>query len=132
MITKIGPWVMGKYIYSALVTNVVNGDTIDLEIDLGFSVSFNVRVKLIGIDAYETRISRRTGPVEKKIGLMAKAFVKGAVEGRYVQVETSKRERRDGYVATVRYMKDGCSNMTNLSSELVRLKYAIFKTDYKE
>jgi micrococcal nuclease len=51
------------------VTKVVDGDTIDVEIDLGFSISFSSRVRLAGIDTPE---SRTTNKEEKVLGLESK------------------------------------------------------------
>lgn len=39
------------YEYRATVIRVIDGDTVDLRIDLGFDASINVRVRLDGIDA---------------------------------------------------------------------------------
>lgn len=41
------------YTYKAIVTNVVDGDTIDVEVDLGFKVSTKQRIRLAGIDTPE-------------------------------------------------------------------------------
>jgi micrococcal nuclease len=40
--------------YKATVRRVVDGDTLDLQIDLGFSVFLNIRARLVGIDTPET------------------------------------------------------------------------------
>jgi micrococcal nuclease len=62
------------YEYNATVTQVVDGDTIVVDIDLGFNVKFqNQKVRLLGIDTPE---SRTTDKVEKQFGLASKDFVK--------------------------------------------------------
>ena len=43
------------YEYNAKVTHVVDGDTIDLSIDLGFDIWYNSRVRFLGIDTPESR-----------------------------------------------------------------------------
>lgn len=48
---------------------VVDGDTIDVDIDLGFNVSYYQRVRLAGIDTPE---SRTTDKAEKELGLEVK------------------------------------------------------------
>ena len=48
---------------------VVDGDTIDVDIDLGFNISYYQRVRLAGIDTPE---SRTTDKVEKALGLEVK------------------------------------------------------------
>lgn len=60
------------YCYRAHVQRVVDGDTIDVMLDLGFNVSLKERVRLYGIDAYE---SRTRDAAEKVRGLAAKDFV---------------------------------------------------------
>jgi micrococcal nuclease len=51
------------------VLKVVDGDTIDVDIDLGFDISFTSRVRLAGIDTPE---SRTTDKMEKTLGLEVK------------------------------------------------------------
>ncbi len=51
------------------VKNVVDGDTIDVVIDLGFSILFESRVRLAGIDTPESRITDKR---EKALGLESK------------------------------------------------------------
>lgn len=62
------------YIYRIKkINSVVDGDTIDCDIDLGFDISLNQRIRLAGIDTPE---SRTKDLVEKKWGLEAKDFLK--------------------------------------------------------
>lgn len=61
------------YKYEATIRRWVDGDTVDVDIDLGFGIIFhNQRIRLYGIDAYE---SRTRDLEEKSKGLAAKAFV---------------------------------------------------------
>ena len=55
------------------ITKVVDGDTIDADIDLGFDISLTKRIRLAGIDTPE---SRTRNQYEKKLGLQAKAWLK--------------------------------------------------------
>ena len=43
------------YEYNAKVTHVVDGDTMDLAIDLGFDIVYNSRIRLYGINTPESR-----------------------------------------------------------------------------
>ena len=62
------------YEYRAKVIKVVDGDTVDVDIDLGFGIwQKNERVRIMGIDTPE---SRTRDKVEKKFGLAAKARLK--------------------------------------------------------
>jgi micrococcal nuclease len=66
------------YIYRVRqVHKVVDGDTIDVDIDLGFDVSLAKRVRLAGVDTPE---SRTKDEYEKKLGLEAKEWLKHKLE----------------------------------------------------
>ena len=58
--------------YVKQVTKVVDGDTIDVVIDLGFDISFTTRVRLAGIDTPE---SRTRDLAEKALGLESKKYL---------------------------------------------------------
>ena len=55
------------------VIKVVDGDTIDVILDMGFDIMYKQRVRLFGIDTPE---SRTRDKVEKKFGLISKDYVK--------------------------------------------------------
>jgi micrococcal nuclease len=59
------------------VTKIVDGDTIDVVIDLGFDISFSSRVRLAGIDTPE---SRTKDLKEKALGLESKDYLKKRLE----------------------------------------------------
>jgi micrococcal nuclease len=62
------------YEYRATINRVVDGDTVDVDIDLGFNIVLtDERVRIMGIDAPESRTS---DPVEKVFGLAAKERLK--------------------------------------------------------
>ena len=61
------------------VTKIVDGDTIDVMLDLGFDIKYKSRVRLFGIDTPE---SRTRDKVEKKFGLASKARLKELIGGR--------------------------------------------------
>ena len=63
---------MERFWYGATVIGVVDGDTVDLMVDLGFSVHHKIRVRLYGINTPE---SRTKDLKEKELGLKAKKFV---------------------------------------------------------
>lgn len=65
------------YEYNAICTRVVDGDTIDARVDLGFSVWIECRVRLMGIDAPETRTKNLE---EKQAGFKTKAFLQAVMD----------------------------------------------------
>ena len=68
---------MDKYIYRGKLERVVDGDTIDALIDVGFDVWVKKRIRYKGIDTWE---SRTRNLEEKKKGLAAKARNKQLLE----------------------------------------------------
>ena len=68
---------MDKYIYRAKLERVVDGDTIDALIDVGFDIWVKKRIRYKGIDTWE---SRTRNLEEKKLGLAAKARNKELLE----------------------------------------------------
>jgi micrococcal nuclease len=77
------------------VNNVVDGDTIDVDIDLGFDISFSSRVRLAGIDTPE---SRTTNKAEKVLGLEAKEYVKSKIkDAKEFVIKTEKIDSSEKY-----------------------------------
>ena len=55
--------------YKCTLDRIIDGDTVDVNIDLGFDVLTRKRCRLLGIDTPESRTSEKT---EKKYGLLSK------------------------------------------------------------
>ena len=68
---------MEKYIYRAKLDRVVDGDTVDALIDVGFDIWFKKRIRFKGVDTWE---SRTRNLEEKALGLKAKARTKELLE----------------------------------------------------
>ena len=66
-----------KYNYKAKLVRVVDGDTVDALIDVGFDIWFKKRIRFKGIDTWE---SRTRNLEEKALGLKAKARTKELLE----------------------------------------------------
>ena len=70
------------------VTKVVDGDTIDVMLDLGFDIKYKSRVRLFGIDTPE---SRTRDKVEKVYGLKSKKFLQEQIKkAKKVSIKTYK------------------------------------------
>lgn len=81
--------------YVKKVTKVVDGDTIDVEIDLGFDISFSSRVRLAGIDTPESRTKDK---IEKVLGLESKEYLKNAIDlAKTVVIKTEKINSSEKY-----------------------------------
>jgi micrococcal nuclease len=77
------------------VKNVVDGDTIDVIIDLGFDILFSSRVRLAGIDTPE---SRTTNKAEKALGIEAKEYLKKHLkDAKSVVIRTEKMDSSEKY-----------------------------------
>lgn len=77
------------------ITGVVDGDTIDVDIDLGFNVSFSQRVRLAGIDTPESRTADK---FEKTLGLEAKEYLKTKVkDAKEIIIKTEKPDSSEKY-----------------------------------
>lgn len=77
------------------VKNIVDGDTIDVVIDLGFDIMFASRVRLAGIDTPE---SRTTDKAEKVLGLEAKEYLKKHLkDAKSVVIRTEKMDSSEKY-----------------------------------
>ena len=66
-----------KYGYSCKLDRVVDGDTCDALIDLGFDTFVKKRIRFYGVDTWESRTRNKE---EKVKGLAAKAYVKDLLE----------------------------------------------------
>lgn len=79
-------------VYDATLRRVVDGDTVDVDINLGFNVRLdNQRIRIMGIDAPESRTSDAT---EKVFGLAAKRKVQELLHGDLqLIVEEDKAEK---------------------------------------
>ena len=113
------------YEYKARITNVVDGDTFDAEVDLGFGVSFRERFRLARVNTPETHGVKKDSD-EYKRGTIATNIVKDFVQ----QYETctirtikDKKGKYGRYIAEVLFGEDV---VINLSDYLVQEGYATY------
>ena len=104
------------YEYKFKFLRVVDGDTVDGVIDLGFNVSLKERVRLYGINAPETRLQRSIKDIkerqaEKERGLKAKARLKELLteaekqpEGLYIETFLDKKGKYGRILGDIRYV----------------------------
>ena len=80
------------YEYACKVKRVVDGDTVDVILNLGFDIMYKSRVRLYGIDTPESRTRNLD---EKARGKMAGAFLKNAIDtGEKVVIQTKLKDSR--------------------------------------
>lgn len=108
------------YRYRAKVLRVVDGDTIDFEIDLGFNVLIRERVRLYGINAPETRTRDKK---EKEAGEKAEQFVIEKLQSWTKEIEIVTFKDRKGkfgrYLAVIYYRGLGSQEFINLNQEML-------------
>ena len=102
------------------VVKVVDGDTIDIVIDLGFNLSKKERVRLAGIDSPE---SRTKDLEEKELGLESKEFLKRRLEDGKASGLRVKTEKDGKYGRMLGWIYCGD---TNINTEMVDRGYAWF------
>lgn len=82
------PAVIHPYRYWGRIERVVDADTVDVQLDLGFEISLNVRFRLIGVDAPETYGVRHDSE-EYARGLEAVEFVRSLIKrDDWVEIES--------------------------------------------
>ena len=108
------------YEYACEVKRVVDGDTIDVVLDLGFDILHKSRVRLYGIDTPESRTRNLD---EKARGKMAGAFLKDAIEkGEKVVIQTKLKDSRGKFG---RVLGDVIVDGVNINKALVENNYAV-------
>jgi micrococcal nuclease len=107
--------------YVKSVNKVVDGDTIDVVIDLGFDISFTSRVRLAGIDTPE---SRTKDLAEKALGLESKKYLADRIKAAnnvIIRTEKINSSEKFGRILGWLYL-DGESNSIN--HEMIEKGYA--------
>ena len=107
------------YEYNCKIVRVVDGDTVDVDIDLGFNHWIHdERIRLFGVDCPECR-SR--DPEEKAAGLAAKDFVKGLLHDGGTYTLTTKEKGKFGRYLGVIQLTD----KTSVNGALVKERFAV-------
>ena len=108
------------YEYRCKVSRVIDGDTVDVDIDLGFGVWLHKeRVRVLGIDTPESRTRDKE---EKKYGLAAKAFVKDFFKIGDVILTTKKYDAKGKFG---RILGDFKCNGRTLSKVMIEMHHAV-------
>jgi micrococcal nuclease len=86
------------------INRVIDGDTVDVDIDLGFSITIKQRVRLKDIDAAETRTINLE---EKQAGINARLWLEKELsrEGEWI-IETTKEDKYGRILGTLYFVGD--------------------------
>lgn len=108
------------YHYSARIVKVIDADTIDIDVDLGFHLTRRERVRVANIDAWELRGS------EREAGLKAKKYVELALPvGFPVLVKTQKWSGKYGrYIAEIWFESLELGALVDLGAQLIKEGHA--------
>ena len=106
------------YYYKAICTNVVDGDTMDFDVDLGFHLTAKIRVRLLDIDTPE--IYGKGAKTERELGLKVKDYVESILLGKTVILHTEKTGSFGRWLGSV-VMKDGGLLQSKIMEEFPEL-----------
>lgn len=111
------------YTYKCKIIKVIDGDSVVVDIDLGFYVTLaNQHIRLTGIDTLETRSSDK---VEKEMALLAKKrLIEKLPENSYQVIQTTEfnnNEDKYGRILGIIVLQDG----TNLNNWMIENNYAV-------
>ena len=106
------------YEYKATIIKVVDGDTVDVDIDLGFDTWLhNQRIRLYGIDTPECRTRNKK---EKAHGLLAKAYAQKTLKlGGVYALRTKEKGKFGRYLGEIRVGR------TTINKLLIQEKLAV-------
>ena len=113
------------YTYKATVTNVVDGDTFDAIVDVGFSTKMHHRFRLYDVDTPETW--RPVSDAEYRHGMKAYKKVKELIENKEIKLITYKLGVYGRYSASV-ILEDG-SDLKNILIENNLIKLDSYPND---
>ena len=100
------------YEYFTKIEKVVDGDTFDVFLDLGFSVWHKERIRLAGIDTAEKNTA---------FGKATKTFLSSSLEGQIVRLQVSKPDKYGRYLGVVFLTKD---SKESINDQMIKLKIA--------
>ena len=114
-----------SFVYNATLDRIIDGDTLDCVLDLGFDVRLHKqRVRLAGIDTPESRINTKRYPhraEEKVLGLKAKERLKELCSGKFKIKSLGKGKY--GRILGIPYTEDGRDICAVLISEQLAVEY---------
>ena len=98
--------------YFARVHEVIDGDTVDVSVDLGFHIQHLIRLRLYGINTPELKSKDKA---EKELAIVAKTRLIELIEGKIVKVKT----RKDSTDKYGRYLAEIYLNEEHINDKLI-------------
>jgi len=114
-----------KYWYAATVERIIDGDTVDVNLSLGFDVSVKQRLRLYGINAPETHGVKKTSD-EYQRGMAATEFLEEMIGNKEVLVHTHKDEtgKFGRYLAEI-YVVNRLGGRVDINKAMINNGYAV-------
>lgn len=98
---------MVNYVYNAKCLRVVDGDTLELAVDLGFNVSINIRGRLLNVNAPELFSGSN-----RENGKLAKLYLENLVKDKDLRINTYKDRTTFGrWLVEIKYLSGEDVNM---------------------
>ena len=112
------------YEYNCKVKRVVDGDTMDVILDLGFDIHHAVRVRMAGIDTPESRTRDKD---EKARGKLSKAFLKESIKGKKIVLKTKIKDSKGkfGRVIAEVWAEFEKGSLRNINELMIKECYAV-------
>ena len=107
--------------YYCKIERVVDGDTVDVSVDLGFDIHHKARVRMMGIDTPEKRTKNKA---EKALGMASTARLKELLKGKQVKIECSKEKGKFGRVLAIVWTVDKEGQEIDINSQLIEEGHA--------
>ena len=110
-----------RFFYEAKVLNVVDGDTLDLMVYLGFNVHHRIRVRLHGINTPE---SKTKDIKEKELGLKAKDYTKDWITRHHQVFVSTVKDKKEKFGRILANIYSDEVKTVSLNESLVDAGYA--------
>lgn len=106
-----------RYVYAASLVRVIDGDTIEVDIDLGFFTHVTTRLRLLGVDTPEL-----IGP-DRARALIVKSVLTGMLSNRPLKLRTVKSDKYGRFLADVWVEHE--TDVTHVNQWLIDSGYGI-------
>ena len=110
------------YHYSAKVTSVYDGDTFDAVVDMGFSTSVNIKVRMLGIDTAEIKSK---DPEQKEKAIAARDFLRSVILDNKIIIRTAGMEKYGRWLGEIWELpKEGEEVTESINDQMIKLGHA--------
>jgi len=116
------------FCYNGVIEKIIDADTYDIRLDLGFGIYKRDRFRLARINAYEISLKGKTSIEQKERGIKGKQWCIENLLNKQVIVETvkDKKGKYGRYLAEIKVQEAGIIHFIN--DDLVLMGFAVFKT----